>query len=66
MASDMDPQVGFMDDGVTPVYQCLTTRMLYYLGPRPVRYVGYRQVAFLQVPTAPVPQPGTRGAARGA
>jgi hypothetical protein len=62
--SDDDPHVGFLADGVTPVYQSLVTRMLYYLAPRPVRYVSCRQVEFLQAPTAPVPQPGTRGAAR--
>jgi len=60
MPSDADPQVGFLEDGETPVFQAHDTRMLYYLGPPPVRYVGYRQVAFLQmpvVPTKPVGQP---------
>ena len=56
MPSNADPQVGFLEDGVTPVFQALDTRMLYYLGPPPVKYVGYRQVEFLQMPTAPVAQ----------
>ena len=60
MPSDADPQVGFLEDGITPVFQANDTRMLYYLGPPPVKYVGYRQVAFLQMPvppTTPVGQP---------
>ena len=57
MPSDADPQVGFLEDGVTPVLQANDTRMLYYLGPPPVKYIGYRQVQFLQMPTNPVPQP---------
>jgi hypothetical protein len=62
MPSNADPQVGFLEDGVTPVFQALDTRMLYYLGPPPVRYVGYRQVEFLQMPNAPVAQ--TTGSSR--
>jgi hypothetical protein len=63
MPSDADPQVGFLEDGVTPVFQADDTRMLYYLDPPKPHYVGYRQVAFFQLPTAPVAQP-TAGSVR--
>jgi len=51
---DEDPCVGvLLSDEVTPVYQDRSTRMLYYLGPQPKRYISLRSALFYEAPRTP-------------
>jgi hypothetical protein len=51
---DEDPCVGVLvSDEYTPVYQDRKTRMLYYLGPQPKRYVSMRSTLFYEAPRTP-------------
>lgn len=57
-----DPQVGYVRGTDNPVYQSKTNGGLYWLDRQPKRYILYRNVEFLTIPTQPVPQRPTRQA----
>jgi hypothetical protein len=61
MDSDIeDPQVGYLRGSDTPIYQSRLSGGLYFLDHPPKRYIQYRHVEFLTIPTKPVPQQPTR------
>jgi hypothetical protein len=57
---DEDPCVGVLvSDEETFVYQDRKTRMLYFLGPQPRRYISMRSALFYEAPKHPrPPRPG--------